>query len=99
MPATFEDAILGQVLNGRYRIREVRLRGVFGSVFLAEEFFGRAFVRPVLVKVSRQTSMTEITAPHFFEDAIRLAQLFAGEPFVERPHLPAVLDMGLVPQW
>src|SRR5262245_22509823 len=99
MPATFEDAILGQVLNGRYRLKEVRLRGVFGTVFLAEEFFGRPFVRPVLVKLSRQTGMTEITAPHFFDDVLRLAQLLAGEPFAERSHLPAVLDLGLVPQW
>jgi serine/threonine protein kinase len=95
MPPAFEDQFLGQIINGRFRIKGVRLRGVFSTLFLAEEFFCRTFVRQVLVKVSRQTGMTQVTAPHFFDDAIRLSQVLAGEPAWLRQHLPAVLDMGL----
>jgi serine/threonine protein kinase len=98
MSSPLENSLLGQTLNGRYRLNEVRLRGIFGTVFLAEDFFCRTFVRRVLVKVSRQTGMTEVTAPHFFDDAIRLAQLLADPTQAARQHLPAVLDLGLLPQ-
>src|SRR5438309_1123908 len=99
MAASFEESVLGQVLDGKYRLQRIRLRGVYGVVFEAEEFFCRTFVRPVLVKVSRQTGMTDLTAPHFFGDAIRLAQALAGEASPERLHFPAILNLGLLPQW
>src|SRR5438270_14070826 len=79
MAASFEESVLGQVLDGKYRLQQVRLRGVWGVVFQADESFCRTFVRSVLVKVSRQTGMTDLTAPHFFGDAIRLAQALAGD--------------------
>ena len=96
MPVAHEEAFLGQMLNGRYRLDDIRLRGVFGNVFLAEEFFCRTFVRRVHVKLSRQTGMTELTAPYFFDDAIRLAQL--QDRGLGGACLPVVLDMGLAPQ-
>ena len=52
MAASFEESVLGQVLVGKYRLQQVRLRGIYGVVFQAEQFFCRTFVRPVLVKVS-----------------------------------------------
>jgi serine/threonine-protein kinase len=99
MPSSSEDAVLGQVLSGRYRLQRVRLRGIFGVVFAADEYFGRTFVRPVHAKVSRQTGITDVTAPHFFADVIRLAQWLADQSCAGRQHLPAVLDLGLLPSW
>jgi serine/threonine protein kinase len=99
MPATADEAALGQVLNDRYRLQRVRLAGIFGTVFAADDYFGRTFVRPVHVKVTRQNGMTEVTAPHFFSDVFRLAQWWAGAAADDRRPLPAVLDLGLVPQW
>src|SRR5437867_1475620 len=106
MDASFEESVLGQVLDGKYRLQQVRLRGIWGVVFQAEQFFCRTFVRPVLVKVSRQTGMTDVTAPHFFGDALRLAQAQAAEAsptsglrLDARQCFPAILDLGLLPQW
>jgi serine/threonine protein kinase len=94
---TFEDAVLGQTLDGKYRLRQVRLRGAFSVTFAAEEFFCRTFVRPVLVTLSRQTGLTDVTAPHYLADALRLAQAQA-EPDADHGLVPAVLALGLAPQ-
>jgi serine/threonine protein kinase len=99
MPHSFEDTVLGQVLNGKYRLQRIRLRGVFSVTFAAEEFFCRTFVRGVLVQVSRQTGITDVTGPHFFGDALRLAQLPADDALARRPQLPAILELGLLPHW
>jgi serine/threonine protein kinase len=94
-----DEAVLGQVVNGRYRLQRVGLRGIFGVVFAADEYFGRTFVRPVHVKVSRQTGMTEVTAAHFFADVIRLAQWLASESCGQRQQLPAILNLQILPEW
>ena len=99
MAASFEESVLGQVLDGKYRLQQVRLRGAYGVVFQADEFFCRTFVRAVLVKVSRQTGMTDVTAPHFFGDAIRLAQAQAEDASRDESHFPRILNLGLLPQW
>jgi serine/threonine protein kinase len=99
MPSSSEEAVLGQTINGRYRLQRVRLAGVFGVLFAADEYFGRTFVRSVHVKVSRQTGMTEVTVPHFFGETIRLAQWLAEPTRADRRQLPVILDMGLLPSW
>ena len=55
-------------------------------------------VRPVAVKVSRQTGLTEETAPHLFGDALILARLLAGGDHEGRRHLVQIHDMGLLPE-
>ncbi len=59
----FEQRILGQMLACKYRLLEVQASGAFGTVFRGQQFFCREFMRPVAVKVSRQTGLTEDTAP------------------------------------
>jgi serine/threonine protein kinase len=94
-----DEALLGQVVGGRYRVQRISLRGIFGVTFAADEYFGRTFVRSVHVKVSRQTGMTAVTAAHFFADVIRLAQWLASESCGQRQHLPAILTMDILPEW
>ena len=95
--APFEQLLLGQTLAGKYKLVEVEAAGAFGAVFRAEQsFFGR-FVRPVAVKVSRQTGLTEETAPHLFSDALMLARLLATGDHDGRRHLVQIFDMGLLP--
>jgi serine/threonine protein kinase len=59
-------------------------------------------MRPVAVKVSRQTGLTEETAPHLFGDALILARLLAGSAAGAgdegRRHLVHIYDMGLLPE-
>jgi serine/threonine protein kinase len=99
----FEQRILGQVLAGRYRLLEVQASGAFGTVFRAHQLFCREFMRPVAVKMSRQTGLTEETAPQLFGDALVLARLLAGDdPEGDfgggRRHLVQIFDMGLLPE-
>jgi serine/threonine-protein kinase len=77
---------------------QVHARGAFGTVFRAEQFFCRQFVRPVAVKISRQTGLTEQNAPRLFSDALILARLTAGGPREGRQHLVPIYDMGLLPE-
>jgi serine/threonine protein kinase len=97
-----EQRLLGQTLAGKYRLVEVQAAGAFGTVFRAQQFFCREFVRPVAVKVSRQTGLTEETAPHLFGDALILARLLAGgvagAADEGRRHLVPIYDMGLLPE-
>src|SRR5262245_18352932 len=100
----FEQRILGQALAGKYRLREIQASGAFGTVFRAEQYFCNVFMRPVAVKVSRQTGLTEDTAPALFSDALVLAQLLASDDPVGdsgngRRHLVQIFDMGLLPEY
>jgi serine/threonine-protein kinase len=100
---SFEQRLCGQWLAGKYRLCEVQACGAFGTVFRAEQYFCRAFMRPVAVKVSRQTGLTEETAPDLFGDALVLARLLAGDDPVGdagngRRHLVQIFDMGLLPE-
>jgi hypothetical protein len=99
----FEQRLLGQVLAGKYKLLEVQASGAFGTVFHAQQFFCRELMRPVAVKVSRQTGLTEETAPQLFGDALVLARLLAGDaPRGDhaggRRHLVPIFDMGLLPE-
>jgi eukaryotic-like serine/threonine-protein kinase len=94
----FEQRLLGQTLAGKYKLVEVQAGGAFGAVFRAEQYFFRQFVRPVAVKVSRQTGLTEETAPHLFGDALMLAHLLASGDHDGRRHLVQIFDMGLLPE-
>jgi serine/threonine protein kinase len=96
-----ERHLLGQTLAGKYKLLEVQASGAFGTVFRAEQYFCRQLVRPVAVKVSRQTGLNEATAPHLFGDALILARLLASStPGTEagRNHLVQIYDMGLLPE-
>src|SRR3954451_1819651 len=99
---SFERRLLGQFLAGKYKLLEAQASGFFGTVFRAEQYFCRERVRPVAVKVSRQTGLTEDTAPLLFRDAIVLARLLASSgPEVDpagRQHLVQIFDMGLLPE-
>ncbi len=97
-----EQRFLGKTLGGKYKLLDVQASGAFGTVFRAEQYFCRRKVRPVAVKVSRQTGLTEETAPYLFGDALILAQLLAGAtPGLDdagRRHLVQIHDMGLLPE-
>ncbi len=92
-----ERRLLGQTLAGKYRLVEVQAHGAFGTVFRAEQFFCRHLVRPVAVKVSHQTGLTDETAPALFSDALILAAILAGDDPDGKQHLVPIYDMGLLP--
>jgi serine/threonine-protein kinase len=94
---SFEQRLLGQTLAGKYELVEVQAGGFFGTVFRARQYFCRQFMRPVAVKVSRQTGLTEETAPQLFGDALVLARLLAGGDHDGRRHLVQIFDLGLLP--
>jgi serine/threonine protein kinase len=52
----------------------------------------------VAIKVSRQTGLTEETAPELFGDALILARLLASSDHEGRRHLVQIHDMGLLPE-
>jgi serine/threonine-protein kinase len=93
-----EQRLLGQTLAGRYKLVAVQAGGAFGTVFRAEQHFCGHLLRPVAVKVSRQTGLTEQTAPQLFGDAIVLARVLAGGDHEGRRHLVQIYDMGLLPE-
>jgi serine/threonine-protein kinase len=98
-----EQKLLGQTLAGKYKLVEVRAAGAFGTVFRGEQSFCGHFLRPVAVKVSRQTGLDDESAPHLFGDAIVLARLLAGDGPAGaddegRRHLVQIHDMGLLPE-
>ncbi len=100
-PSTsLESRLLGQTIAGRYRLNAVQASGAFGTVFHAHQYFCSRFMRPVAVKVSRQSGLTEENAPGLFGDAIVLARLLAeGDHDHEgRAHLVQIFDMGLLPE-
>lgn len=99
MPSTpSEPRLLGKTLAGKYRLEEVMAAGAFGTVFRAEQYFCNLRLRPVAVKVSRQTGLTEETAPALFGDALVLARILSGDPHEGRQHLVQIFDIGLLPE-
>jgi eukaryotic-like serine/threonine-protein kinase len=95
---SLEERLLGQTLAGRYRVDAVQASGAFGTVFRARQFFCDQFVRPVAVKVSRQSGLTEETAARTFGDALILARILASGDHEGRRHLVQIYDMGLLPE-
>jgi serine/threonine protein kinase len=99
---SLEQRLLGHTLVGKYKLLDVQACGAFGTVFRAEQYFCSRLMRPVAVKVSRQTGLTEETAPYLFGDALVLAQLLAcatpGLDEAGRRHLVQIHDMGLLPE-
>jgi serine/threonine-protein kinase len=99
---SLEQSLLGRTLDGKYKLLDVQASGAFGTVFRAEQYFCQKRVRPIAVKVSRQTGLSEETAPYLFGDALILAQLLAGAtPGLDdagRRHLVQIHDMGLLPE-
>jgi hypothetical protein len=93
-----EERLIGQVLAGRYRIDAVQAGGAFGTVFRARQFFCGQFVRPVAVKVSRQSGLTEESAARALGDALVLSRILAGGDHEGRRHLVQIYDMGLLPE-
>jgi serine/threonine protein kinase len=67
-------------------------------VFRAKQYFCKEFMRPVAVKVSRQSGLTEDDAPYLFSDALVLAGLLASSDHEGRRHLVQIYDMGLLPE-
>jgi serine/threonine-protein kinase len=97
-----EQQLVGQTLAGKYRLIAVQASGAFGTVFRGEQYFCRQRMRPVAVKVSRQTGLTEESASYLFSDALMLARLVGGDvpPGVSdegRRHLVQIYDLGLLP--
>lgn len=102
--SSLEQRLLGRIIaGGKYKLLEVQASGFYGSVFRGEQYFCRQRVRPVAIKVSRQTELTEETAPYLFGDALILAQLLAapadGLNDIGRRHLVQIHDMGLLPEY
>src|SRR5438105_679469 len=93
-----EESLLGKVIADAYHLVEIRGRGAFGTVFKAHQYFCSQFVRPVAVKVTRQTGLTPCTAAALFGDAVMLAQIQAGGPRAGKEHLVPIHAMGLLPQ-
>ncbi|MEM7604138.1 MAG: serine/threonine-protein kinase [Myxococcota bacterium] len=85
-----EDPLLGQLLDGRYRLHTVLGRGGVGTVYRAEL---EKLSRPVAVKVLRSTDdADEADALARFEREARAASKL-GEP-----HIVRVYDFGRSPQ-
>jgi len=80
------DALIGEVLDGRYRIIEPIAKGAMGVVYRAERLrLGRA----VAVKVLHESLPDELAARGRFEiEAKAMAQL-------EHPHCVPVFDVGI----
>jgi serine/threonine protein kinase len=96
--APLDDRSLGRLIAGKYQLVEITASGAFGTVFKAHQHFCGQFVRPVAVKVSHQTSLTERNAADLFSDALVLARLLAGGGPEGKQHLVQIFDMGLLPE-
>jgi len=98
MAVSFEHRLLGKTLAGKYRLVSLQGAGFFSVVFVAHQLFCGRFVRPVAIKISRQTGLTEETAPLLFGDAMVLARLFTQPNKDGCRHLVQIHDMGLLPE-
>jgi serine/threonine protein kinase len=94
--SSLDNWLVGKVIAGKYRLREIQASGYFGTVFKAIQYFCKEPVRPVAVKISRQTGLTPETAPQLFGDALILARLLAGSDHPGKRHLVQIHDMGLL---
>jgi hypothetical protein len=94
--SSLEERLLGRRLAGKYELVDVQAAGAFGTVFRAEQYFCDRFVRPVAVKVSRQTGLTDETAPQLFGDALTLARILAGDDPDGKQHLVQIHDLGIL---
>lgn len=95
--APFERDLLGKTLAGKYHLVQIQGSGYYSVVFVAHQLFCGRFVRPVAIKVSRQTGLTDETAPQLIGDALVLARLLANSDHEGRRHLVQIHDMGLLP--
>jgi serine/threonine protein kinase len=95
---SFEERLLGTLVAGKYRLVEIQAAGAFGTVYKANQFFCRQLMRPVAVKVSRQTGLTEDSAPYLFGDALTISRILAGDDHDGKQHLVQIHDMGLLPE-
>jgi serine/threonine protein kinase len=95
-PSAVEDHLLGLLVAGKYQLVEIQASGAFGTVFKADQYFCRRYVRTVAVKVSRQTGLTEETAPLLFGDALVLTRILAGADHEGKQHLVPIHDMGIL---
>lgn len=91
----FEHDLVGKTLAGKYHLVQVQGSGFYSVVFVAHQLFCNRFVRPVAIKISRQTGLTEETAPALFGDALVLARLLASADHEGTRHLVQIHDMGL----
>ncbi|MZD08993.1 protein kinase, partial [Streptomyces sp. SID5785] len=92
-------ALVGQVVDRRYLLREWIGGGGFGGVFRSEQYVLGRPVRPVACKVSRRGGITEDTAADLFADALVLAEVMGSMTDLEaRRHLVHVYDAGLAPE-
>jgi serine/threonine protein kinase len=96
--APFERDLLGKTLAGKYHLVEVQGAGYYSVVFVAHQLFCGRFVRPVAIKISRQTGLTDDSAPQLIGDALVLARLLASSDHEGRRHLVQIHDMGLLPE-
>lgn len=96
MDRDFEHRLIGKTIAKKYRIVQVQGAGYFSVVFVAHQLFCGRVVRPVAVKVSRQSNLTEETAPYLFRDALVLARLLSESAHEGRRHLVQIHDMGLL---
>jgi len=96
--ASLEKRLLGKTLAGKYELVAVQASGAFGTVFRANQYFCKELMRTVAVKVSRQSGLTEETAPYLFSDALVLARLLASSDHEGSRHLVQIYDMGLLPE-
>ncbi len=92
----FERDLLGKTLADKYHLVSVQGSGYYSVVFVAHQLFCGRFVRPVAIKISRQTGLDHGTAPAILGDALVLARLLASTDDHEgRRHLVQIHDMGL----
>jgi serine/threonine protein kinase len=83
-----QDPLIGQVLEGRYRVEEVVGKGAMGVVYRAtQEFIGRK----VAVKVMHSFHVADKDALKRFHQEAKAASR------LNHPHIVSVFDYGVIP--
>ncbi len=82
-----DDPLIGQVIDGRYRLRKSIARGAMGAVYLAEQM---PLARPVAVKLLDPAQDAE--EPHKFEE--RFLREAATLARLQHPNTVRVYDYG-----